>query len=106
MIDIDDGLALHSLKALKATDQVGNLILNTGDRIEDEARLAAPGSTPFLTAAAMAANVQSQAMMQKMLATMLRQEAARVAHENAERKRHGTLVVRIRQNLSDVLRRP
>jgi hypothetical protein len=106
MIDIDDGLALHSLKTLKATDQVGDLILDTGDRIEDEARLAAPGSTSFLTAAAMAANVQSQAMMQKMLATMLRQEAARVAHENSERKRHGTLVVRIRQNLSDALRRP
>jgi hypothetical protein len=106
MIDIDDGLALHSLKTLKATDQVGDLILETGDRIEDEARLAAPGSTPFLTAAAMAANIQSQAMMQKMLATMLRQEAARVAHENAERKRHGTLVVRIRQNVSDVLKRP
>jgi hypothetical protein len=43
-------------------------------------------------------------MMQKMLATMLRQEAARVAHENAERKRHGTLVVRIRQNMSDMLK--
>jgi hypothetical protein len=106
MIDIDDGLALNSLKLLKATDQVGDLILETGNRIEDEARLAAPGSAPFLTAAAMAANIQSQAIMQKMLATMLRQEAARVAHENAERKRHGTLVVRIRQNLSDILRRP
>ena len=106
MIDIDDGLALHSLKTLKATDQVGDLILETGDRIEDEARLAAPGSAPFLTASAMAANIQSQAMMQKMLATMLRQEAARVAHENAERKRHGALVVRIRQNVTDILRRP
>jgi hypothetical protein len=54
----------------------------------------------------MAANVQSQAMMQKKLATVLRQEADRVAQENAERKRYGMLVVRIRQNLSDVLRRP
>jgi hypothetical protein len=106
MIDMDDGLAVHTMKTLKAADQIGDLILDTGNRIEDEARLAAPGSTPFLTAAAMATNIQSQAMMQKMLATMLRQEAARVAHENAERKRHGTLVVRIRQNLSDVLRRP
>ena len=106
MIDIDDGLALHSLKTLKATDQVGDHTLDIGDRIEDEARLAAPGSAPFLSAAAMAANIQSQATMQKMLATMLRQEATRVGHENAERKRHGTLVVRIRQNISDVLKRP
>jgi hypothetical protein len=106
MIDIDDGLALNTLKTLKAIDQSGDLILESGDRIEDEARAAAPGSAPFLTAGAMAANIQSQAMMQKMLAAMLRQEAARIAHENAVRKRHGILSAKIRQGISDVLRRP
>jgi hypothetical protein len=106
MIDIDDGLALNTLKTLKATDQSGDLILESGDQIEDEARAAAPGSAPFLTAAAMAANIQSQAMMQKMLAAMLRQEAARIAHENAVRKRHGILSAKVRQGISDVLRRP
>src|SRR2546428_13375014 len=30
MIDTDDGLALNTLKTLKATDQVGNLILKSG----------------------------------------------------------------------------
>jgi hypothetical protein len=54
----------------------------------------------------MAANIQSQAMMQKMLAAMLRQEAARVAHENALRKRQSTLAAKVRQSVSDVLRRP
>jgi hypothetical protein len=106
MIDIDDGLALNTLKTLKATDQAGDLILESGDQIEDEARAAAPGSAPFLTAAAMAANIQSQAMMQKMLAAMLRQETGRIAHENALRKRHGILTVKVRQSISDVLRRP
>jgi hypothetical protein len=106
MIDIDDGLAMDTLKTLKAMDQAGDLILDSGDRIEDEARAAAPGSTPFLTAAAMAANIQSQAMMQKMLATMLRQEAGRIAHENALRKRQGMVGAKIRQSISDVLRRP
>ena len=106
MIDIDDGLALSTLKTLKAADQAGDLILESGDQIEDEARAAAPGSAPFLTAAAMAANIQSQGMMQKMLAAMLRQEAARIAHENAVRKRHGILTVKVRQSISDVLRRP
>ena len=71
-----------------------------------EARVAAPGSAPFLTAAATAANIQSQAMMQRMLAAMLRQEAARIAHENAVRKRHGILTAKIRQGISDILRRP
>jgi hypothetical protein len=106
MVDIDDGLALDSLKTLKTMDQAGDLILESGDRIEDEARVAAPGSTPFLTATAMAANIQSQAMMQKMLAAMLRQEAGRIAHENALRKRQGMLGAKIRQGISDVLRRP
>jgi hypothetical protein len=54
----------------------------------------------------MAANIQSQAMMQKMLAAMLRQEAARVAHENAVRKRYGILVAKVRQSVSDILNRP
>jgi hypothetical protein len=106
MIDIDDGLALNTLKTLKATDQVGDLIMGSGNLIEDEARIAAPGSAPFLTASAMAANIQSQAMMQKMLAAMLRQEAARIAHENALRKRHGLFAVKVRQSISDVLQRP
>jgi hypothetical protein len=106
MIDIDDGLALNTLKTLKAMDQAGDLILESGDRIEDEARAAAPGSTPFLTAAAMAANIQSQAMMQKTLAAMLRQEAGRIAHDNALRKRQGMLGAKVRQGISDVLRRP
>jgi hypothetical protein len=106
MIDIDDGLALGTLKTVKASDQIGDLILRAGNQVEDEARLAAPGSAPFLTAGAITANIQSQAMMQKMLAAMLRQEAARIAHENAERKRQGIFAAKVRQNISDALRRP
>jgi hypothetical protein len=105
MIDIDDSLALNTLKTSKATDQVGDLILGSGNQIEDEARLAAPGSVPFLTASAMASNIQSQAMMQKLLAAMLRQEAARIAHENAVRKRYGILVVKVRESISQLLLR-
>jgi hypothetical protein len=105
MIDMDDGLALNTLKTLKATDQAGDLILESGERIEDESRAAAPGSAPLLSAAAMAANIQSQAMMQKMLAALLRQEAGRIAHENGLRKRQASVIARVQQGISDVLRR-
>jgi hypothetical protein len=105
MIDIDDTLALETLKTLKAADQAGDLILESGNQIEDDARSAAPGSAPFLSASAMAANIQSQAMMQKMLASMLRQEAARIAHENAVRKRDAILVAKTKQSISDFLKR-
>jgi hypothetical protein len=105
LIDVDDAMALNTIKTLKASDEIGGLIIQSGDRIEDAARTAAPGSAPFLTAAGLAANIQSQAMMQKMLAAMIRQEAARIAHENALRKRHGVLLTRVRKDLSDLLER-
>ncbi len=105
LIDADDAVALGALKALKASDQSAALMLEAGDRIEDESSLAAPGSAPFLTAASVAANIQSQAMMQKMLAAMIRQEAIKVAEENGRRKRNGLLVNKVQQGVSDLLQR-
>ena len=105
LIDIDDAMTLGTLKTLKASDRTSDLILQSGNQIEDQARSAAPGSAPFLTAASVAANIQSQAMMQKMLAAMIRQEAARIAHDNTRRKREAILVSKARQNVSDLLKR-
>jgi len=87
MMDMDDALALDNLKMLKATDAAGDLTLQAANGIEDNAGQAAPGAAPFLTASAVVASIQSQAMTQKMLAAELRQEAARLAHDNALRKR-------------------
>ena len=63
MIDIDDSRALNTLKTLKATEQANDLILQSGNRLEDEA---------------------------------LRQEAARVAHENSQRKRQAIVAAKVR----------
>jgi hypothetical protein len=54
----------------------------------------------------MPANNQSQAMMQKMLAAMLRQEPAQVAHDNMVRKRYRILVTKVHQGVSGILSRP
>jgi hypothetical protein len=105
LIDVDDALALGTFKTLKASDKSSELILQSGNQIEDHARSAAPGSATFLTAASVAANIQSQAMMQKMLAAMIRQEAARLAHDNARRKRQAILVGNARQRVSEMLMR-
>ena len=86
MTDMDDALALDNFKTLKATDKAGSLTLQAADQLESAASQAAPGSAPFLTASAVVASIQSQAVTQKMLAAELRQEAARLAHKNAERK--------------------
>lgn len=87
MMDMDDALAMDSLKTLKESDAAGDLTLQAADSIEDQASQAAPGSAPFITATAAAASIESQALTQKMLAAELRQEAARLAHQNALRKR-------------------
>ena len=105
MTDMDDALALGSLKTLKASDAAVDLILDAADQLEDVASEAAPGSAPFLTAAAVVASIQSQALTQKMLAAELRQEAARLAHGNAERKRLATNTNRLGDQIINLLKR-
>jgi len=86
MSDMDDALALDSLKLLKASDQATDVEIQSGDSIENAAGQAAPASAPFLTATAIVSGISSQAVTQKMLAAELRQEAARLAHRNTLRK--------------------
>lgn len=105
MMDMDDALALDNLKTLKETDAAGDLTLQAANDIENGASQAAPGSAPFLTASAVVASIQSQALTQKMLAAELRQEAARLAHENALRKRGATLTGDVNTQILNLLQR-
>jgi len=105
MTDMDDSLALDNLKTLKATDDADNLTLQAADQLESAASQAAPGSAPFLTASAVVATIQSQAVTQKMLAAELRQEAARLAHENSLRKRGATYTGQFGDQIINLLKR-
>ena len=105
MTDMDDALALDTLKTLKKTDEAGTLTLQAGDQLESGAGQAAPGSSPFLTASAVVASIQSQAVTQKMLAAELRQEAARLAHESALRKRSATYTGQVGNQIINLLKR-
>lgn len=105
MMDMDDALAMGNLKTLKASDSAGDLTLQAADSIEDAASQAAPGSAPFLTATAVVASIQSQALTQKMLAAELRQEAARLAHENALRKRGAATTGDVNTQILNLLQR-
>jgi hypothetical protein len=96
MSDFDDALALDSLKTLKAADSATDLELQAADSIESAAGQAVPGSTPFLTATATSSSIRSQALTQKMLAAELRQEAARIAHQNGLRKRGAMFTTQLR----------
>jgi hypothetical protein len=105
MMDMDDALAVDNLKTLKESDFADDLTLQAADNIEDAASQAAPGSAPLLTATAVVASIQSQALTQKMLAAELRQEAARLAHENALRKRGATLTGDVNTQILNLLQR-
>jgi hypothetical protein len=102
---MDDALALDNLKTLKATDAADDLTLQAAEGIEDAAGQAAPGSAPFLTASAVAATIQSQALTQKMIAAELRQEAARLAHDNALRKRGTVFTGNVNTQILNLLQR-
>jgi hypothetical protein len=105
LMDVDDALALGALKTATTSDQASQQMLNVADGLEQQAALSAPGSASILTAQAQAANLQSQAMLQRMLAAELRQEAARLAHTNALRKQSADANRTLRNNLQQILSR-
>jgi len=106
MMDMDDALSLGAMKTAMVSDQSGNGMLSFADALEQQAAQAAPGSAPLLTAQAQVANLESQAFLQKILASELRQEAARLAHENALRKRSAETARNLRNQVHQVLSRP
>jgi len=106
LMDVDDALALGALKTATVSDQASEEMLSVADGIEQQAAVSAPGSASILTAQAQAANLQNQAMLQKMLAAELRQEAARLAHTNAQRKQSAEATRDLRNNMQQILSRP
>jgi hypothetical protein len=105
LMDVDDAMALGALKTATASDQASQQMLTVANGLEQQAAVSAPGSASVLTAQAQAANLQSQAMLQRMLASELRQEAARLAHANALRKQSADANRTLRSNFQQILSR-
>jgi hypothetical protein len=105
LMDVDDALALGALKTAIVSDQASEQMLSVADGLEQQAALSAPGSASILRAQAQAANLQSQAMLQKMLAAELRQAAAKLAHANALRKQSADANKDLRNNMQQILSR-
>ena len=106
LMDVDDAMAIGAMKTAVVSDQATEQMLGVADGIERQAASAAPGSAPMLTAQAQVANLQNQAMLQRMLATELRQEAARLAHSNAMRKQSVEATNQLRKRMQQILSRP
>jgi len=103
-VDMTDALAMDTLKTLKASDQVVQQTLQASQMIEDEATEDAPGSAAYLTGAGIAAAVENQAMMQRLLAAELREEAGILAQANANRKRQADMAGQFRWDATNLFK--
>jgi hypothetical protein len=106
VMDIDDAMAVGSLKTAMISDQTSQTMLNLADTLEQQAATASPGSADLLAAQARIANLENQAYFGRMLAAELRQSAAHLAHENAALKKSADTTHRLRMQLQQILTRP
>ncbi len=106
MMDIDDALALDALKTTVVSDQTTAQLLALADSLEQQSASAAPGSAPLLTAQARVTDLVAQAQMAKMLAAELRQEAAKLAHQNTLLKQSATATRNLQNQMQQVLKHP
>lgn len=105
LADIDDAMALANLKTLKTSDAMVDQMMTAANVIEDEGVNMTPGSAPYLAGAGMIASVKSEAMMQRMIAADIRQEAARVAHDNTIRKRNAIFGAQFRTDVQTMFKK-
>ena len=80
-------------------------MMAAANAIEDEGVNMAPGEAPYLAGAGMIASVKSQAMVQRMFAAAIRQEAARVAHDNTVRKRNAMFGSQFRTDVQTMFKK-
>jgi hypothetical protein len=83
MMDMEDATAKDATAQSMAADQATATLLQTAQRIEDEAQATAPGTADMVAAQARTAELASMAMQHKLLAYQLREAAMELAHRGA-----------------------
>ena len=106
LMDIDDAMAMDSLKTSMVSDQTTQGMLTLADSLEQQAMTSAPGSASMVTAQARIADLVTQAQLAKMLAAQLRQEATKLAHQNATLKHSATTTQNLFNQIQQVLAHP
>jgi hypothetical protein len=106
MVDMDDALAMASLKTTVISDQTTQGMLALADSLEQQSASAAPGSGPMLAAQAQVADLETQAYMAKVLAAELRQEAVKLAHQNTLLKQSAASTRNLQNQIQQVLTHP
>lgn len=106
LMDIDDAMAMDSLKTAMVSDQNTQGMLALADSLEQQAMSAAPGTAAMVTAQARIADLETQAQLAKMLAAQLREEATKLAHQNAVLKQSSVATQNLQNQIQQVLAHP
>jgi len=106
LMDIDDAMSMDSLKTAMVSDQTTQSMLTLADSLEQQAMTTAPGSASMITAQARIADLETQAQLAKMLAAQLRQEATKLAHQNALLKQRSVATQNLQNQIQQVLAHP
>ncbi|HKR28000.1 MAG TPA: hypothetical protein VJS11_11105 [Acidobacteriaceae bacterium] len=99
MMDIEDATAKDATEQSMAADQATQTMLQTAQKIEDQAETAAPGTADMVAAEARTAELASIAMQQKLLAYQLREAAIELSHRDAVLKQSTTNMQNLNQQL-------
>jgi hypothetical protein len=106
LMDIDDAMAMDSLKTAMVSDQNTQGMLTLADSLEQQAMISAPGSAPMVTAQARVADLETQGQLAKMLAAQLRQAATKLALQNAVLKQSAAATQSLQNQIQQVLAHP
>ena len=99
MMDMEDATARDATEQSMAADQATQTMLQTAQKIEDQAETTAPGTADMIAAEARTAELASIAMQQKLLAYQLREAAIELAHRDAVLKQSTTNMQNLNQQL-------
>lgn len=104
LMDVDDAMAIDHLMMLKMADAGADQTVAAAGAIASHGLVVAPGTAAYSTAAAHIATLQSNAHIQKMIASALRQEAARLGHDTMTVKRGATFTRESRSKATELNR--
>lgn len=104
LIDVDDAMSIDHLMMLKMADAGADQTVAAAGAIQEHGLVVAPGTAAYSTAAAHIATLQSNAHIQKMIASALRQEAARLGHDTMAVKRSATFTRESRAKTTELSR--
>jgi len=104
LMDVDDAMTIDHLMTLKLADAGADQTVAAAGAIQSHGLVVAPGTAAYSTAAAHIATLESNAHIQKMIASALRLEAARLGHDTMTVKRSATFTRESRSKTTELNR--